>query len=225
MPSPFPGMDPFLEHPDIFPDLQHSFVVYLSGFLNQTLPELYYSKLGRRTWVEEPHDESSEPFAEVCTGRGEQRRVTTHIEVLSRLDKTPGDQGRELYLRTQREVLDREIDLIEVDLLRGGTHTTAVPLDRVQPLPRFDYHICVRHFERPAEFQIYSIRLTEPLPAIEVRLPTKRPGIALDLQAVFQRCYDAAQYNRQVDYRRDSIDPPLTAEQAAWVRKRLEETL
>ena len=29
MPSPFPGMDPFLEHPDIFPDFHDSFITHL----------------------------------------------------------------------------------------------------------------------------------------------------------------------------------------------------
>ena len=29
MPSPFPGMDPFLEHPDVFSDFHDSFITYL----------------------------------------------------------------------------------------------------------------------------------------------------------------------------------------------------
>ena len=31
MPSPFPGMDPYLENPEIFPDLHDSLITYHSG--------------------------------------------------------------------------------------------------------------------------------------------------------------------------------------------------
>jgi len=30
MPSPFPDMDPFLEHPEIFPDLHDGLIIYLN---------------------------------------------------------------------------------------------------------------------------------------------------------------------------------------------------
>src|SRR5215210_3424149 len=52
MPSPFPGMDPFLEDPDIFPDVHDSFTTYLREFLQARLPEPYYAAIGRRVWVE-----------------------------------------------------------------------------------------------------------------------------------------------------------------------------
>src|SRR5437762_1799197 len=52
MPSPFPGMDPFLEHPEIFPDLHDSWNTYLREFIQAQLPPPYYALIGRRVWVE-----------------------------------------------------------------------------------------------------------------------------------------------------------------------------
>src|SRR5258708_30409138 len=52
MPSPFPGMDPFLEGPDLFPDLHFSFIVLLSEALNAVLPAPYYSAIAHRSWME-----------------------------------------------------------------------------------------------------------------------------------------------------------------------------
>src|SRR5438876_5272812 len=52
MPSPFPGMDPFLEHPEVFPDVHDRLITRMSESLNARLPEPYYAKLGRRLWVE-----------------------------------------------------------------------------------------------------------------------------------------------------------------------------
>jgi hypothetical protein len=42
------------------------------------------------------------------------------------------------------------------------------------------------------------------------------PSIPINLQAVFQRAYDAGPYRRAVRYGEDPIDPPLTTAQAAW---------
>jgi len=52
MPSPFPGMDPFLEHPDFFPDLHGRFHVYLSEALQDALPPPYFAVINERLWVE-----------------------------------------------------------------------------------------------------------------------------------------------------------------------------
>ena len=41
------------------------------------------------------------------------------------------------------------------------------------------------------------------------------PDVVLNLQAVFNRCYDEGAYVRRIDYRRDPV-PPLQAEDAAW---------
>jgi Protein of unknown function (DUF4058) len=53
MPSPFPGMDPFLEDPAIFPDLHDSAVTYLREMLQAQLPDGYYAALGSRIFIEE----------------------------------------------------------------------------------------------------------------------------------------------------------------------------
>ena len=50
MPSPFPGMDPYLEQPDVFPDLHNAFIIYLQRALQPVLPDPYYAATGRRVW-------------------------------------------------------------------------------------------------------------------------------------------------------------------------------
>lgn len=49
MPSPFPGMDPYLEAPAIWPDFHHRFAADLSAVLNRSLPRPYYAQLEMRT--------------------------------------------------------------------------------------------------------------------------------------------------------------------------------
>src|SRR5271166_341073 len=48
MPSPFPGMDPYLEAPQIWPDLHDALAGEMRNELNQTLPNPYYARLEMR---------------------------------------------------------------------------------------------------------------------------------------------------------------------------------
>jgi hypothetical protein len=180
MPSPFPGMDPYLEHPAVFPGLHNRLIAGLSEALQAALPAPYYAEIGERVWVEVsqrfiepdagvfrrdqaggggvvarpargqpvvvtvPHDERREAWVEVRVPGDAGERLVTAIEVLSPSNKTPGERGRDLYLRNQRELLDSPAHLVEIDLLRGGTHTTAVPLDRLSAMVGpFEYHVSV----------------------------------------------------------------------------------
>ena len=247
MPSPFPGMDPYLENPEIFPDLHDSLITYIRENLQANLPPPYYAAIGRRVWIEasrrsiEPdvhvlragaarqvpsptskatavvsrsaarpvivkvlHDEFREPFLEIFAGLGDNKRLVTSIEVLSLSNKTPGEQGRELYLRKQRELLASTVNLVEIDLLRKGHHSTAVPLEpALAACGPFDYHVSVHPFD-------------------DVETYYGDAAISLDLQVVFDRCYDAGPYAREVDYGKSQIIPPLDANQAAWATAMLQ---
>jgi hypothetical protein len=268
MPSPFPGMDPYLEDWFHFPDSRDSFITYIREFLQARLPEPYFAVIGRREWVEEsrrsigpdvavcrpkgsssprqpsgesgvefaattrsrpvvvtvPEDEHRETMVEIHIDHSDNPCLVTLIEVLSLVDKTPGTCGRGLYLSRRQEELESSVQLVEIDLLRGGTHTTAVPRDlAVERAGPFDYHVCVRLFDRPREFLVYPIRMQEQLPEIAIPLLPSSLTVPLDLQAVFDRCYDTGPYRRRSPYREDEVKPPLSKEQARWAAGVLKE--
>jgi hypothetical protein len=164
-----------------------------------------------------PDEERTEPYLEIYARREGEDRLVTSIEVLSLTNKTLGSEGRQKYLEKQQEILSGQIHLVEIDLLRGGAHSSAVPLwlarEKAGP---FDYHVSVRRFDRPGEFLVYPIPLQRRLPSIRIPLLPGDPSIPISLQAVFQRAYDAGPYRRAVRYREDQIDPPLTPAQATW---------
>lgn len=54
MPSPFPGMDPYLEHPDLWPDVHNRLIAALGDDLSPRLRPRYYVALEERTYLEEP---------------------------------------------------------------------------------------------------------------------------------------------------------------------------
>ncbi len=261
MPSPFPGMDPFLEHPDFFPDLHGRFHVYLSESLQACLPAPYFAVINQRLWVEpsaryiEPDtdvlygdwtvgessvawetaertrtrplvfemtdDEHREPYVQIRTRLAEGgERVVTAIEVLSLSNKTPGQRSRELYLEKQAEILGSQVHLVEIDLLRGGQHTTPVSWERLsRKAGPFDYHVSVHRFDQQGRFFIYPRRLPDPLPVIGIPLLPGDDQVSLDLQAVLNRCYETGPYRRRVVYESNRIVPPLTPEQTEWLER------
>jgi hypothetical protein len=256
MPSPFPGMDPWLEDPGVFPDFHNTFIPFLRIALQRQLPAGFVAVLATRVYMQDteqqfepdidvvrqrsrpgrsadgtatmavtdllelpagrlPDDEYTEPHIEVRTTHGD-RRLVTSIEVLSLANKTRGNTGRGLYRGKQQELAKAGVNLVEIDLLRGGIHSTAVALPdlrgRAGP---YDYHVCVTWVEREDTSYVAPILLAEPLPTIPIPLTPGVPSPAIDLQAVLTRVYDEADYGRIVDYK-TPCDPPLTSEQQAW---------
>jgi hypothetical protein len=169
------------------------------------------------------HDEHIEPFLEIRGRWSGQDRLVATIEVVSPSNKTPGDQGYDRYRAKQREIVAAQVHLIEIDLLRDGTHVTAIPGDiaRERAGP-FDYHVSVRRFHLPKEFAIYPIRLEQRLPVVEIPLLPEDPSVLLDLQAAFNRAYDAGPYRKRISYGADPIEPLLQPEQAEWVKALLQ---
>ena len=261
MPSPFPGMDPFLEAPAGFPGFHNRFITHLSEVLQALLLAPYYADMEDRAWVEmsarpiepdvdvlrgappgpgggrtavrapftppvvvrAPHFERHEVYVEIFA-RHEQEQIVTTIELLSPSNKGGSSEGRELYLRKQREVLQSKIHLVEIDLLRGGQHTTAVPLPLVRERAgTFDYHVCIHHFDNLEDFFVYPILLSQRLPVLAIPLLPGDEPVPLDLQAVLDRCYDAGPYRQRLRYQDAVPAPPLLPEQAAWVAQVLRE--
>jgi hypothetical protein len=212
-------MDPYLEAPTTFPGLHNRLIALLGEALQVALPAPYFAEIGERAWAVVPHDERREPYLEIRTTGDEGERLVTAIEVLSPSDKTPGERGRELYLRKQREVLESRTHLVEIDLLRGGRHTTAVPLDRLrEAVGPCDYHVAIHRSDRFEDFLLDPIRLPDPLPEIAVPLLPGDPDVAVDLQELFNRAYDVGPYRRRIRYRETSPVPPLPEEYRDWAR-------
>jgi hypothetical protein len=166
--------------------------------------------------VHVPREEITEWFAEIHAAPGGERLVTT-IELLSPTNKRPGSTGRQKYREKQAEMLGAPVSLVEIDLLRDGQHTTAVPLaDARRQAGPFDYHVCARRFPKPSDYEVYPIGLQNPLPAVAIPLLPNQPDVTIPLQPLLTRCYDTGQYVRRVRYDRPLPDPPLPADQQAW---------
>ena len=58
MPSPFPGMDPYLEDPGLWPDVHHRFISATSELLQDRVSPKYLVRVEERVYVAGPDDET-----------------------------------------------------------------------------------------------------------------------------------------------------------------------
>ncbi len=146
-------------------------------------------------------------------------RLVTVIEVLSPTNKR--EDGWFSYRARQRNLLSAPVNLVEIDLIRGGSHVAAVPLDQFTRPLGTSHLVCVAR-PTPTDFtrrEVYLCPLREPLPTIRVPLRPTDPDVPLAVQALIDRCYRTGRY-WLADYRHP-LDPPVAAEDAAWVEERL----
>ena len=263
MPSPFPGMDPYLEKPSRWSGFHHSFIQFLASAINAQLPQLYVARIGERLYVVQERRNilpdvamfertSLRPSASLAGGAAsavaveedlpvivtvdeesareafidirrvdDQDQVVTTIEILSPTNKTPGRDGDQ-YLEKQRAVLDSAANLLEIDLLRDGRHTVAVPEVSLAMEMSWHYLVCLHRAHSRGRYEVWPIRLAQRLPRVRVPLANGDPDVHVDLQAVFSRCYAEGLYDRDLDYKRNPV-PPLSSADAAWADALLRE--
>ena len=105
---------------------------------------------------------------------------------------------------------------IEIDLLSAGLPTIAIPPTERLSLPRHRYLISVRRGPESDCLEAYPVPLQRRLPRIRAPLRAPDPDVVLDVQAVFNRCYDNGDYADLINYR----EPPavsLSSEETAWL--------
>jgi hypothetical protein len=144
-------------------------------------------------------------------------RVVTAIEVLSPTNKLTVS-SREEYRRKQRDYLNAGVNLVEIDLLRGGQHVLAAALEFIPESRRRTYMMSVRSRTRT---KVFGAWLREPLPVIPIPLrPTDR-DVSLNIQQIIDLAYDRGRYAK-LNYQPDP-EPPFLPDDAAWVETLLRE--
>lgn len=142
------------------------------------------------------------------------RDIVTVIELLSPWNKT--GKGLQEYREKQTELLLSEANLVEIDLLRSGQHTVAVPVSRISPS---DYRVCI-HRGMASRFGLIGFGIRDPLPTFRIPLRHEDAGALLHLGDAFDRCYQRGPYPFSTDYSQPP-DPPLAPTDAAWAAEQI----
>lgn len=225
MPSPLPGMDPYLEHPKHWAAFQHHLLAGLYQILLPGLVDRYRARVGTRTYTAEmvlftsvTREDHAEEFVEV-RNRADGRLVTL-VEVVSPANKaTPA--GRAAYLEKRADALAQRAGVVQVDLVLQGKPTLTYSRDG---LPEFDYAVTVTRPSAPDRYEIYTATLPKRLPKFKVPLAPDDRDALVDLQAAVARAYDLGNFAAAIDYKSPPHpDVPLSAANAGWLDQALKQ--
>ncbi len=248
MQPPFPGMDPYLEAPGIWPDVHTSLSFAIRDQIQPLLSPRYTAVLmpyvafesidiapARLMVPDVALLERDAPGATMATaviapapliGRvpmevptryqrieirtaGDEILVTV-IEILSPVNKRPGNDGADAYDRKRREILRSDAHLVEIDLLRGGRRPAFTT-----PLPDKPYFINVSRAERRPEVEIWPLQ--QPIPSVGIPVQRPDPDVPLDLAEALRRVYTSARYDLRIDYKKAPPPPELSPSDAGWL--------
>ncbi len=162
-----------------------------------------------------------ERFIRILTGE-QWKEVVTVIELLSPTNKAQAGTGRRKYRTKQRQLVNSDCNLVEIDLLRGGIHTVAVSSDLLRPYGGWDYVVSVHRFWLADQFEYWLNRLSEPLPEIAIPLLPENENISIELQPLLNRIYQQGRFEDAIDY---NLPPPVpfSPEQEVWADALLRE--
>jgi hypothetical protein len=167
--------------------------------------------------VEVPGLEIHEGYVTILDLRSGQELVTV-IEVVSPTNKYQGP-GRASYREKQEEVRASTVHLVEIDLLRTGSHVLAVPERIAQSKGPYHYLGCVNRAEGLRNhFDLYPTKLSQRLPRMRIPLREGDADVVLDVQAILEQTYDDGCYDDRIDYQQP-CRPPLIPRDRSWANK------
>lgn len=125
MPSPFPGMDPYLEHPDWWPGLHNRLIAALDQDLSARLPPPYYVHVDERVYIDLPRNADMIGRPDVLVARprvpvpsngsrGATGTSSSGRGQLLTVELPVPDQIRESYLEVRKTSTQEVISTLEV---------------------------------------------------------------------------------------------------------------
>lgn len=249
MPSPLPGMNPYLEQPGLWSEFHSRMIVALADSLDDLLSRDYRVAVEKRVYLTAGDDSILVGIPDVSVTSSEPPTRTVTATVLAEpitVEIPLAEEVQERYLEIREGATGKVITTIELlspknkragegrnaylnkrqQILSSATHLIEIDLLRAGvPLPaiglvKTDYRILIsRSRERP-QAQLYAFSLQDPIPAFIVPL---RPGVdepVMDMQPLLHKIYDRARFELAVDYG-DPLKPEISAEDERWLRSQL----
>jgi hypothetical protein len=200
MPSPFPGMDPFLEEESLWPWFQHQLAIILQQMVSAGVGARYSVGIFERRFSAGHQDHCEEYVGIHADADG---RLVTLLDIVSPADKLT-EAGRTAYRATRRAAQESKANVVEVDLVLRGEATLEYSREG---LPPWDYAVTVTRATSPERYEIYTSALEKRLPLFRLPLASDDRDTVVNLQGAFSSAYDICGFGDQIDYRKDPAVP------------------
>ena len=141
--------------------------------------------------------------------------VVTVVEILSPSNKVPGT-GRADYIRKREDILASHVNLVEIDLLRGGE-----PMPLTTPAPPCHYRILVSRERWRPTASLFPFMVWDAIPRFPLPLLPGDVEIEADIGLLLDEIHYTARYNMAIGYDREPPGPALDPPHGKWIRERL----
>ncbi|MEM8613845.1 MAG: DUF4058 family protein [Cyanobacteria bacterium P01_H01_bin.105] len=248
----FPGMNPYLEHPDLWPAIHPQFVNALANLLQTGVSARYRVIVRKRVYRVSGEDSIvvGQPDHARLTTRtvdtSSQQPIPTYIAVPQTIQddyieivdchigrtitiievltpqKKRPGRGRENYEQRCESIFGSDTHFVEIDLLRGWEPISAYTSGDI------DYRVLVSRSDRRPKADLYAWQVNAPIPPVTFPLSCLQDDVGaqayctIDLKKALDQVYAESQGNLLINYERPPI-PPLPSEVNDWLAMILEQ--
>ena len=241
----FPGMNPYLENPELWSEVHFGLISVLARSLNAVITPKYRAAVEKRVYSDSllvgipdvsvfQRDAEAAEFQRTTATLSEPLVVTVPVveETQERFLEIR-EVGTVVTVVTVVEVLSPKnkragegkvkYDAKRQAVLNSTANLVEIDLLRTgEPKPMAggvasDYRILVSRVNRRPAAELYPFNLREPLPRFLLPLrPSDREPV-VDLQVVLQQVYQEAALDLAIDYTQPPI-PPVSDDDFAWIQ-------
>ncbi len=251
MPSPFPGMDPYLERPDRWSGVHAGLIAVTREVLTRAVAPRFFVDSEDNVYIlgaDDPARSMVRPdlYLAEATQAATPARARGQIATPMVLDLPAPVEVRAPYLRIidtrDRHVVAVIEILSPINKLQGSsgqrdylrkreqvlgsqTHWLEIDLLRggIRPpgLSAQSAYGALLHRAGAPTVEVWPMGLRDPLDTIAVPLRPPLADVPLDLQDVVDLVYERYRYDAGIDYGEPPPPPPLSEADAAWVSERI----
>ena len=246
MPSPFPGMDPYLENPELWRDFHHRMITYIGDQLQPKLRPKYFARTEERVFVAEAdryvypdvailreprarYDAGGVPVMEPLLVERQSEPIHEGLITILAADTGQLVTAIEVLSPTNKMAGDGRAQYLQKrsEVLRSFANMVEIDLlkegARVTQKVRdqqgerdYRYVISVSRAQKRSLFEMYPLTLRDKLPLFRIPLKNDDPDVVLDLQAVFVLAYENGAYDATIDYAQPPR-APLSDDERAYI--------
>jgi hypothetical protein len=246
MPSPLPGMNPYIESPELWSEFHSRMIVKIADALDDRLSRDYRVAVEKQVYLSDDGESILVGIPDVAVTGVTQNptstaTLTTIIQPLN--IKIPvAQEVQERFLEIREVATGSVITIIELlspknkrsgegrdaylkkrqQVLTSATNLIEIDLLRSgQILPMVgeipsDYRILISRSHQRPKAQLYAFNLKQPIPAFPIPLRSEEEPL-LELQPLLHRVYDRARLELAIDYSQ-VCSPKLSKEDEIWLQ-------
>ena len=246
MPSPLPGMNPYLEQSELWSEFHSRMIVAIADALDDVLSREYRVAVEKRVYLAQNDDAVLIGIPDV-TGTGAERAPTMAVSTTAvtaplTVEVPLLEEVQERYLEIREGATGKVITTIELlapknkragegrdtylkkrqKILGSASHLVEIDLLRSGlPMPVIGevasyYRILISRSDQRPKAQL-AFNLRQPIPPFAVPLRLGEAEPVIDLQPLLHRVYDRARFELAIDMRR-SPNPKLNREDWHWLQ-------